>query len=204
MKASFGIRKFKDISKKAYKTRSKIWQMVNDEKLNDKNKRLRDKNTRHSRKYRQKLAAGVNKINCKSLLVSKKIRRNGKNITNNILNRLLIKPTSIVDLLLKLGVHKHTLSLKLVFILAIFVALLVMDNFVISFIMTTADVFCIALIFSFTTASKLEATIDGKFDYGIYKKIKARKDIIAIVIAFFTTTISIMIGHCYVADIVRL
>ena len=197
MKPSFGIKKFKDTFKNAYHTRSKIWQMANLQKT-------KHRKTHNFNKYRQKIATRLNKINRKSFTVSKKIRHNSKNFTNNILNKLLIRPTSLVELLFKLGLHKYALSLKLIFILASFLALLIMDNFVISFIMTTADVFCIALIFSFTTTSKDEAIIGGKFDYGMYKKIKAEKNIIAIIIAFLATMLFIIAGHCYIANIIRL
>ena len=64
-------------------------------------------------------------------------------------------------------------------------------------IIATIDIFCCAFLFSMTTTERYEAIIDGSFDYGKYKYIKARKEVVAILFMFFIAVVSILIGHFF-------
>lgn len=111
---------------------------------------------------------------------------------------------NIVKLVVRSGLYKKILLLKLVFIMAPFLFFVVVDNFVLAFIMTIFNIFICAVIFSLTDVNKNLAMVNGEFDYGKYKYLKSVKETIAILLAFFTVMMSTFFGHYVIDDVVGL
>ena len=165
----------KKINEKIYNSRS-ISELRHRIKTRDK---LRFTKTKDGNKYR----------------VSKRLKYQVKQIRGGLLKKLCAKPMSLIDLMLRIGIYKKTLALKLLFILFPFIILLITDGFVISVVVATIDIFLCALIFSITTTERKEAIVNGKFDYGKYKTIKAKKETISILLMFFVAMMLTIIGH---------
>lgn len=109
---------------------------------------------------------------------------------------------SVVKLLIRFGLYKKILLLKLVFIIVPFLFFIVVDNFVLAFIMTIFNIFICAVIFSLTDVNRNLAMVNGEFDYGKYKYLKSVKETIAILLALFTVMMSTFFGHYVIDDIV--
>lgn len=109
---------------------------------------------------------------------------------------------SIVKLLVRFGLYKNILLLKLLFIMVPFIFFIVVDNFVLAFIMATFNIFICAIIFSLTDVNKNLAMVNGEFDYGKYKHLKSIKETIAILLAFFTVMMSTFFGHYIIDDVI--
>ena len=88
--------------------------------------------------------------------------------------------------------------------MAPFIFFIFVDNFVLAFIMSIFNIFICAVIFSLTDVNKNLAMVNGEFDYGKYKYLKAVKETIAILLAFFTIMMSTFFGHYIIDDIVGL
>lgn len=144
------------------------------------NKRIGNINNSH-RKYR----------------LSKRIKYRSKIARNEVMKHFYFKSVGLVDLLVRLGVHKNVFFLKLMFVIMPFAVLCFTNNTIIAMIIATIDIFCCAFLFSMTTTERYEAIIDGSFDYGKYKYIKARKEVVAILFMFFIAVVSILIGHFF-------
>ncbi len=132
----------------------------------------------------------------------KKINENNYRLSKRIKykRKFYIKPIGLIDLFVKIGFYKDILLLKLIFIIAPLIVLLLIDNAVIAIIIATIDIFCCALIFSTTYTNKNEAIRKGKFDYDLYKYIKSRKETRAILIMTFVSIILTLIGHLLMKD----
>ena len=109
---------------------------------------------------------------------------------------------SVVKLLIRFGLYKKILLLKLVFIIVPFLFFIVVDNFVLAFIMTIFNILICAVIFLLTDVNKKLAMVNGEFDYGRYKYLKSVKETIAILLALFTVMMSTFFGHCVIDDVV--
>ena len=135
--------------------------------------------------------------------VSKRLKYQTKQVGNAFLRRLFARPMNLVDLMIRIGLYKKTLVLKLLFILFPFVILLITNGFVIAVIIATIDIFCCALIFSMTDVERKEALVNGKFDYGKYKSIKAQKETIAILLMMFISMALIIIGNSILEQLLQ-
>ena len=127
--------------------------------------------------------------------VSKTIKHIGKKTifkTNNIIQR---RTFGLLTILVKLGVHKKILSIKLAIIFIPLITMLLLDNFMIAIATATFNIFMCAIAFSFTNISKQDATINGVFDYGFYKKKKAYREVAIIVFTTLIMMLSIIFGH---------
>ena len=133
---------------------------------------------------------------------NKKAKRISKSALFYITNKTRKYSYSLIDLLIKLGVYKIALLLKLIFIVSPFIVLTIVDNFVVAFIMTIMNIFLCAIFFSFATVSKSECIVNGEFDFGLYQQKKAKRETVVIVITFGTVLLSIFIGHYIVTDII--
>lgn len=140
------------------------------------------------------------KINENNYRLSKRIKYKTKVFRDNFIRKFYIKPIGLIDLFVKIGFYKDILLLKLIFIIAPLIVLLLIDNAVIAIIIATIDIFCCALIFSTTYTNKNEAIRKGKFDYDLYKYIKSRKETRAILIMTFVSIILTLIGHLLMKD----
>ena len=135
---------------------------------------------------------------------SKRLKHVSKQTSMFLLRKLIMRPMGLLELLMYLGIARHVLLLKLIFILLPFSVLILIDNVVIAIVVSTVDVFCCALIFSITITDRSEALVDGKFDYGKYKHIRAKKDTIAILLMSFVATLSILIGHYFIGGFIQI
>lgn len=135
--------------------------------------------------------------------IPKRLKHTSKMLSMNFIRKICSKPMGIIDLLVKMKIYKHTLSLKLIFILIPFVILLLIDNVVMAIIIATIDIFCCAIMFSITATERQEALVNGKFDYGKYKQIKAKKETIAILLMFFVSSVLIILGHTTLNSLVQ-
>ena len=136
--------------------------------------------------------------------VSKRLKNKMKSNGIGFVRKLCSKPMNLIDFLMRFGIYKKTLSLKLIFVLIPFVVLNITDSFVISVVITTINIFCCYLMFSFAITNKEEAIVDGKFDYGMYKTIKAKKETIAIIIMCFVSLLLILLGHYYLESLMQI
>jgi len=136
--------------------------------------------------------------------VSKRLKNKSKSVSVSFIKKLCEKPMGIVELLMKLGIYKKTLSLKLLFILIPFIILIFTDSFVISVVITTINIFCCYFMFSITTVSKSRAMENGKFDYGKYKYLKARGETISILLMLLISMFLIIFGHYYLKSLIQL
>ena len=97
---------------------------------------------------------------------NKKAKRISKSALFYLMGKTRRYSYSLIDLLIKIGVYKTALLLKLIFIVSPFVVLTIVDNFVVAFIMTIINIFLCAIFFSFATVSKSECIVNGEFDFG--------------------------------------
>ena len=100
-----------------------------------------------------------------------------------------------VDLLMMLRVHKHIRKIKLGIVIVPFVLLSIFDDFVIAILVATFNVFACSLIFALVSVNRDEAMVDGKFDYGKYKNIKSRKEVVAITFSMLIAMVSVIFGN---------
>lgn len=136
-----------------------------------------------------------------------RVHRKTKILAKKILDFILFFPnktiTSVLTMLIKLGLYKHFMEAKIFFIIAPFVFLMVVDNIVLSFVITTLNTFICSIVILTANISKEEAIVDRKFDYGLYKYLLAKKQTKVIVICFALTMFNIFIGHCFVDKILN-
>ena len=133
---------------------------------------------------------------------TKRIKYVSKELTIGFLRRLSKKSYNLVDLLIRLKIYKQALLLKILFVIIPMIILIITDNIVVAISITTINVFLCTLFFSFCVVDKQEATLNGKFDYGFYKYLKAKKETIVIILTFFTVMMTIIIGHYYFNDVI--
>ena len=133
---------------------------------------------------------------------NKKAKRISKSALFYLMGKTRRYSYSLIDLLIKIGVYKAALLLKLIFIVSPFVVLTIVDNFVVAFIMTIINIFLCAIFFSFATVSKSECIVNGEFDFGLYQQKKATRETIVIVITFCVVLLSIFVGHYIITDII--
>lgn len=153
---------------------------------------------------RNKNASGrFDRIN-KARYITKKTRRVYRKTIKTTTFGIKKLSFSVVRLLVKFGLYKKILLLKLLFIMAPFIFFIFVDNFVLAFIMSIFNIFICAVIFSLTDVNKNLAMVNGEFDYGKYKYLKSVKETIAILLAFFTIMMSTFFGHYIIDDIVGL
>ena len=100
-----------------------------------------------------------------------------------------------VDVLMLLRVHKHIRKIKLGIVIIPFILLSIFDDFVIAILVATFNVFACSLIFALVSVKKEEAMVDGKFDYGKYKNLKSRKEVVAATFSAFIAMISVIFGN---------
>ena len=100
-----------------------------------------------------------------------------------------------VDLLMMLRVHKHIRKIKLGIVIVPFVLLSIFDDFVIAILVATFNVFACSLIFALVSVNRDGAMVDGKFDYGKYKNIKSRKEVVAITFSMLIAMVSVIFGN---------
>ena len=134
--------------------------------------------------------------------IRKKFKNNMKYIGKKTwyYSSFLPKKTSIsfVKLLIKLGLYKSALSIRLFFILFPFLFLIVVDGAVTAFIITTINIFVCSIVFLATNVSKEGAMVNGNFDYGKYRNKKIIRETIAIIICFALVMFNTFIGHFFV------
>ena len=100
-----------------------------------------------------------------------------------------------VDILMLLRVHKHIRKIKLGIVIIPFILLSIFDDFVIAILVATFNVFACSLIFALVSIAKDDAMVDGKFDYGKYKNIKSRKEVVAATFGAFIAMASVIFGN---------
>ena len=100
-----------------------------------------------------------------------------------------------VDILMLLRIHKHIRKIKLGIVIIPFILLSIFDDFVIAILVATFNVFACSLIFALVSVNKDEAMVDGKFDYGKYKNIKSRKEVVAATFSAFVAMMSVIFGN---------
>ena len=100
-----------------------------------------------------------------------------------------------VDILMFLRIHKHIRKIKLGIVIVPFILLSIFDDFVIAILVATFNVFACSLIFALVSVNKNEAMVDGKFDYGKYKNIKSRKEVVAATFSTFVAMVSVIFGN---------
>ena len=133
--------------------------------------------------------------------ISKRLKHNTKAIRNILIKKLNIRRIGLVELLMNVKLYKQTFLLKLIFVLIPLIILIPLDNVVMAMIMTIFDIFCCALIFSLASTERKDAMVNGAFDYGKYKYIKSYRETIAILVMFFISSVSIIIGHYFLKDL---
>ena len=100
-----------------------------------------------------------------------------------------------VDILMLLRIHKHIRKIKLGIVIIPFILLSIFDDFVIAILVATFNVFACSLIFALVSIAKDDAMVDGKFDYGKYKNIKSRKEVVAATFCAFIAMASVIFGN---------
>ena len=100
-----------------------------------------------------------------------------------------------VDILMLLRIHKHIRKIKLGIVIIPFVVLSIFDDFVIAIIVATFNVFACSLIFALVSVNKDEAMVDGKFDYGKYKNLKSRREVVAMTASVIVAMASVIFGN---------
>ena len=134
--------------------------------------------------------------------IRKKFKNSMKYVGKKTLyySSFLPKKTSInlIKLLIKLGLYKHAISIRLFFMLFPFLLLIVVDGAVIAFLVTTINIFVCSIVFLATNVSKEEAYVNGNFDYGKYKNKKIIRETIAIIVCFAFVMFNTFIGHFFV------
>ena len=100
-----------------------------------------------------------------------------------------------VDILMLLRIHKHIRKIKLGIVIIQFVILTIFDDFVIAIIVAVFNVFACLLIFALVSVNRDEAMTDGQFDYGKYKNIKSRKEVVAITISTLVAMTTVIFGN---------
>ena len=134
--------------------------------------------------------------------VSKVIKHKTKTFRSELLKKICIKQIGLIELLISLGIYKKTLMLKLAFVVVPFIILLIVDDVATALIVTIVDIFCCAFIFSITSTSRNDGMINGIFDYGKYKYIKAYRETVAILIMLFISLVLIISGHYFLKSFV--
>ena len=132
--------------------------------------------------------------------VSKRIKHQSRQAGVAMVKKLTARPYRLIGLLMKFKIYRYSTNVKISCILVPFFVLLILDNFLIALIVACMDIFFCALFFTFASVDKKEAIISGQFDYGEYKRIKAKKDTIAIVASLLLMVVSIVISHFVIAD----
>ncbi len=153
---------------------------------------------------RVKTSAAVAKVNSKVYnskpvkkvtFVKNKVKRE-RNIARSKVHILTHRFSYwFVDLLMMLRVHKHIRKIKLGIVIVPFVLLSIFDDFVIAILVATFNVFACSLIFALVSVNRDEAMVDGKFDYGKYKNIKSRKEVVAITFSMLIAMVSVIFGN---------
>ncbi len=137
----------------------------------------------------------------------RKINKKTKNLAKKVLDYTLLFPnktiSNVLTTLIKLGLYKCIVEAKLFFIIAPFIFLIVVDNIVVSFIITTLNTFICSIVFLTANISREEAVVNGELDYGLYKYLLAKKQTKAIIICFALTMFNIFIGHFFVDKILN-
>ena len=100
-----------------------------------------------------------------------------------------------VDILMLLRIHKHIRKIKLGIVIIPFVILSIFDDFVIAIIVAAFNVFACLLIFALVSVNRDEAMTDGQFDYGKYKNIKSRKEVVAVTISTLVAMTTVIFGN---------
>ena len=132
--------------------------------------------------------------------VSKRIKHQSKQAGIAVVKKLTARPYRLIGLLMRFKIYKYSNNVKISCILVPFFVLLILDNFLLALIVACMDIFLCALFFAFASVDKKEAIISGQFDYGEYKRIKAKKDTTAIVASLLVMVLSIVISHFFVAE----
>ncbi|GEM_PF-6513034 len=135
--------------------------------------------------------------------VSKRIKHQSKVAGVALVKKLTARPYRLVGLLMKMRVYKYSIQAKLICMLAPFFVLLILDNFVLALIVACVNIFVCALFFTFASVERSEAIVGGKFDYGAYKTIKAKRDTIAIIGSMVFMVVSVAVSHFLVAEYIN-
>ena len=106
---------------------------------------------------------------------------------------------NIVNILVKLGFAKYTPKAKVAFIILPLILSTLVDNVAVAIVVTSLNLFVCVILFSFAVVPKEYGVVNGVFDYGKYKYIKSKREVIIMLIMTAFMLFSIIFGH-YIFD----
>ena len=101
--------------------------------------------------------------------------------------------------MVKFGFAKYTPKAKVAFIILPLILSTLVDNVAVAIVVTSLNLFVCVILFSFAVVPKEYGVVNGVFDYGKYKYIKAKREVIIMLIMTAFMLFSIIFGH-YIFD----